>query len=90
MGLLTLDKSKYKAYKGQQVLDIDENEFDILWVLSSYPDRIFSEDDIALQLELGHYNFKRFSIRQCIKSLQQKLSILNIRLMANNGFKIAF
>ena len=90
MGLLTLDKSQYKAYKGQQQLDLDENEFDILWVLSSRPDRVFSEDDIALQLELEHYGFKRFSILKCINSLQRKLSNLNIRLMVKNGFKIEF
>ncbi len=90
MGLLTLDKSKYQAYKGQQLLDIDKNEFDILWVLSSHPDRIFSEDDIALELEQESCYFKKFSIFKCINSLQRKLSKLNIRLMVKNGFKIEF
>ena len=53
MGLLIVDKSQNKAFKGQQLLDIDQNEFDILWILSSRPERIFSEEDIALELGAG-------------------------------------
>ena len=90
MGLLTLDKSQYKAYRGQQLLDIDQNEFDILWVLSTRPDRVFSEEDIAIKLKEEYYDFKEFSIRQSIDELQQKLSLQNIRLMTDKGFKIEF
>jgi DNA-binding response OmpR family regulator len=90
MGLLKLDKSQYKAYKGQQLLNIDRNEFNILWVLSSRPDRVFSIEDIALELEKEYYDFKAFSIIQCLKSLQEKLNYQNIRLMTTKGFKLDF
>ena len=90
MGLLTLDKSKYKAYRGQQLLDIDQNEFDILWVLSTRPDREFTEEDIAIKLKEEYYDFREFPIRQSINALQRKLSLLNICLMTEKGFKIEF
>lgn len=90
MAILRLDKSKYKAYKGQQLLDIDRNEFNILWVLSSRPDKIFSEEDIALELQKEYYDFKSFSIIQCLKNLQKKLRYQNIRLMTAKGFKLDF
>ena len=90
MALLKLDKSQYKAYKGQQLLDIDRNEFNILWVLSSRPDKVFSEDDIALELQKEYYDLKSFSIIHCLKKLQEKLSYQNIRLMTANGFKLDF
>ena len=90
MGLLTLDKSNYKAYKGQQLLDINENEFDVLWVLSTRPDRVFSEDDITLELEQEYYDLRRFSVTKVVNDLQQKLSLQNIRLISNEGFKIEF
>ena len=90
MGLLTLDKSNHKAYKGQQLLDIDQNEFGVLWVLSSHPGRVFSEEDITLELVQEYYDFKGFSIKQIIKNLQQKLSFQNIQLMNRGGFKLEF
>ena len=90
MGLLTLDKSNYSAYKGQQLLDIDQNEFGVLWVLSSHPGRVFSEEDIASELVDEYYDFKGFSVNQIINKLQQKLSCQNIQLMNKNGFKIEF
>lgn len=90
MGLLRLDKSQNKAYKGQQLLDIDQNQFDILWILSSRPDRIFSAEDISLELEQEYYDFKTFSIPQSINSLQQKLQHQNIDLMVDEGYKLDF
>jgi len=90
MGLLTLDKSNYSVYKGQQLLDIDQNEFGVLWVLSSHPGHIFSEEDIALELVDEYYDFKGFSLKQIINNLQQKLSFQNIQLMNKDGFKIEF
>ena len=90
MALLTLDKSNYKAYKGQQLLDINEDEFDVLWVLSTRPDRVFSEDDITLELEQEYYDLRSFSVTKIVNDLQQKLSLQNIRLISNEGFKIEF
>jgi DNA-binding response OmpR family regulator len=90
MGLLIVDKSQNKAFKGQQLLDIDQNEFDILWILSSRPERIFSEEDIELELEQEYLDFKGFSIIKIIKTLQEKLSFQNILLVDNDGFKIEF
>ena len=90
MALLTLDKSNYKAYKGQQHLDINEDEFDVLWVLSTRPDRVFSEDDITLELEQEYYDLRSFSVTKIVNDLQQKLSLQNIRLISNEGFKIEF
>jgi len=73
-----------------QQLDIDQNEFRILWLLSSRPDRVFSLEDIKLELEKEYYDLKKFPIVQCLKSLQQKLLEQNILLATANGFKLVF
>ncbi len=90
MGLLTLDKSQYKAYKDRHLLDINQNEFAILWVLSSYPDKVFSEEDLALELKKEYYNLKQFSVLKSIVKLQTKLKEQSIRLMTKGGFKLSF
>ena len=92
MGLLTLDKSNYKAYKGQQLLDIDQNEFDVLMgvIFTSEP-ACFQKRILLLELEQEYYDFNRIansgrSSTTCSKSF----SLQNISLMSKEGFKIQF
>ena len=84
MAHLTLDKSNYKAYKDRKELKINPNEFDILWLLASCPNRIFSKEDIEVGLSLEDPYFDKSKLVQQLSSLLRKLDNKLIRMVGGS------
>lgn len=47
MGNLRIDKAKNKVYARGQEINLDQKEFEILWLLASHPSKSFSSEDIV-------------------------------------------
>ena len=46
IGSVTVDSEKYAVYSDDQYIDFPKKEFDLLFKLLSYPDRIFSKEQL--------------------------------------------
>lgn len=46
IGSVTVDSSKYAVYNDKEYIELPKKEFDLLFKLLSYPDRIFSKEQL--------------------------------------------
>lgn len=90
MANLTLDRSKYQAYTGGQLLNLEPREFDILWLLAEKPSKIHKESDLYAALKKAHPQLQKQPLRKYIRKLYQKLNEKYIQILDENRYRMAF
>uniref|UniRef100_UPI0025F7E81E winged helix-turn-helix domain-containing protein n=1 Tax=uncultured Megasphaera sp. TaxID=165188 RepID=UPI0025F7E81E len=71
---LTIDKEKFTVLRGQQPIALTPTEFNLLLVLASAPDRVFSRMQLVDKVQ-GGYGFEGYerTIDTHIRNLRKKL-----------------
>lgn len=85
IGSVTVDSEKYVVYNNQEYIEFPKKEFDLLFKLLSYPDRIFSKEQLlnsvwGVNAESGEETIKTHisRIRNRLKNITE-FSIITIR-----------
>jgi len=90
MAHLTLDKSNYQAFSGEQVLDLEPREFDILWLLAEQPSKAYRENELYEALKKSHPQLQKNPFRNYIHQLRYKLNRKFIEVLDENRYRFAF
>ena len=84
IGSVTVDSKKYAVYNDKEYIELPKKEFDLLFKLLSYPDRIFSKEQLldsiwGVNAETGEETVKTHvsRIRNRLKNIEEiKISTL--------------
>ncbi len=87
---LTLDKSNYQAYTGGTPLNLDDKEFDILWLLAEKPGKTYKESELYQEMKKTHPQLQKSPFRKYIHKLRYKLNRKFIEVIDDNRYRIAF
>ena len=85
IGSVTVDSEKYAVYSNEEYIEFPKKEFDLLFKLLSYPDRIFSKEQLldsiwGFNAESGEETIKTHisRIRNKLKNIKE-FSIITIK-----------
>ncbi|MBI5578372.1 MAG: response regulator [Deltaproteobacteria bacterium] len=94
-GDLTVDESAHRASVGKEILDLTPSEFNLLKVLMTHPDRVFTRSELMDKVQ--GYQFEGYdrTIDTHIKNLRKKISEKLpdrkiIRTVYGVGYKLRF
>lgn len=73
-GDLVMDRSRYEATLGKEKLVLPLKEYELLYKLVSYPDKIFTRDNLIEQLWGKDYEGDERTVDVHIKRLRERLS----------------
>lgn len=90
IGAITIDSEKYAVYSDTQYIEFPKKEFDLLFKLLSYPERIFSKEQLldsiwGMNAESGEETIKTHISR--IRNRLNGLSEFNIITIKGLGYK---
>jgi len=78
IGKVTVDSKKYAVYTDDEYIELPKKEFDLLFKLLSYPDRIFSKEQLldsvwGMNVETGEETVKTHvsRIRNRLKNIEE-------------------
>ncbi len=90
IGSVTVDSEKYAVYSDSEYVELPKKEFDLLFKLLSYPDQIFSKEQLldsvwGMSSESGEETIKTHisRIRNRLKNMPQ----INIQTIKGLGYK---
>lgn len=85
IGSVTVDSAKYAVYNDKEYIELPKKEFDLLFKLLSYPDRIFSKEQLldsiwGMNAESGEETVKTHisRIRNRLKNIEE-FSIVTLK-----------
>lgn len=84
---ITIDKEKYLVYKNDQEISLPRKEFELLMVLASKPNKVFSRDEIFSKVWGEHVVVGERTIDVHIRKLREKIDIDNIKTVKGVGYK---
>lgn len=90
IGAVTVDSQKYAVYNDSQYIELPKKEFDLLFKLLSYPDRIFSKEQLldsvwGVNAESGEETIKTHISR--IRSRLKDINEIKIVTLKGLGYK---
>lgn len=90
IGSVTVDSEKYAVYNNQEYIELPKKEFDLLFKLLSYPDRIFSKEQLldsiwGMDSESGEETIKTHISR--IRNSLKNITEFNIITIKGLGYK---
>lgn len=92
IGSVTIDSEKYAVYNDSEYIELPKKEFDLLFKLLSYPDRIFSKEQLldsvwGVNAESGEETIKTHvsRIRNRLKNITE-FSIITIKGLGYKAF----
>ncbi len=85
---LTLDREKYEAKIEDNALDLARKEFEILWLLSEKPGKVFSRDEIYRHVWGSDVIVGNRTIDVHISKLRVKLGNRYIKTIKGIGYKV--
>lgn len=90
IGGVTVDSEKYAVYTNDEYIEFSKKEFDLLFKLLSYPDRIFSKEQLldsiwGINAETGEETVKTHISR--IRSKLKNITDFNIITIKGLGYK---
>lgn len=90
IGRVTVDSTKYAVYTDSQYIELPKKEFDLLFKLLSYPDRIFSKEQLlnsiwGVNAETGEETVKTHISR--IRNKLKDIPEIGITTLKGLGYK---
>ncbi len=90
IGTVTVDSEKYAVYTNEEYIEFSKKEFDLLFKLLSYPDRIFSKEQLldsiwGYNAESGEKTVKTHISR--IRNKLKNITEFNIITIKGLGYK---
>lgn len=90
IGSVTVDSEKYSVYTDKEYIELPKKEFDLLFKLLSYPDRIFTKEQLldsiwGIDAESGEETVKTHISR--IRNRLRNISEFNIITIKGLGYK---
>ncbi len=90
IGTVTVDSEKYAVYTNEEYIEFSKKEFDLLFKLLSYPDRIFSKEQLldsiwGYNAESGEETVKTHISR--IRNKLKNITEFNIITIKGLGYK---
>lgn len=86
-GDLIIDREKYLVYKGGAEIQLARKEFELLNLLASKPDRVFTRDEILNQVWDEDVVVGERTIDVHIRKLREKTGSENIKTLKGVGYK---
>lgn len=86
-GDLIIDREKYLVYKGGIEIQLARKEFELLNLLASKPDRVFTRDEILNQVWDEDVVVGERTIDVHIRKLREKTESENIKTLKGVGYK---
>jgi two-component system alkaline phosphatase synthesis response regulator PhoP len=87
IGDLEIDKEKYLIRKDNNVLVLPKKEFELLLLLTSRPNKVFTRDEIFSAVWDNDTIVGDRTIDVHIRKLREKIGIDNIRTIKGVGYK---
>ncbi|MDK2842019.1 MAG: two-component system, OmpR family, alkaline phosphatase synthesis response regulator PhoP [Anaerophaga sp.] len=87
VGDLTIDKEKYVVISGNNELVLPKKEFELLLLLASKPDRVFTRDEIYSSVWGDNIIVGDRTIDVHIRKLREKIGQNHIRTIKGVGYK---
>lgn len=92
-GRITVDSEKYAVYSDDEYVEFPKKEFDLLFKLLSYPEQIFSKEQIlnsvwGITSESGEETIKTHISR--IRNKLKNMPELNIQTIKGLGYRASF
>ncbi|MBZ4675428.1 MAG: phoP 2 [Anaerophaga sp.] len=87
IGDLTIDKEKYIVTSGKKELVLPKKEFELLLLLASKPDRVFTRDEIYSSVWGDNIIVGDRTIDVHIRKLREKIGQNHIRTIKGVGYK---
>lgn len=84
---LKIDQEKYQVSKGGKEIILTKKEFELLSLLSSKPNRVFTRDDIFAKVWGEDVIVGDRTIDVHIRKIREKLGIENIKTIKGVGYK---
>lgn len=84
---LTIDKEKYTILINGQEVTLPRKEFELLSLLASKPDRVFTREEIFAQVWGNDVIVGERTIDVHIRKIREKLNIPNIKTVKGIGYK---
>lgn len=86
LGQVTIDSEKYAVYTDSEYIELPKKEFDLLFKLLSYPDRIFSKEQLLDSIWGRHSESGEETIKTHISRIRSRLShITEFRIITIKG-----
>lgn len=86
-GDLIIDREKYMVYKNGEEIQLARKEFELLHLLASKPDRVFTRDEILNQVWDEDVVVGERTIDVHIRKLREKTGSENIKTLKGVGYK---
>lgn len=77
IGSVTVDSEKYAVYNDNEYIELPKKEFDLLFKLLSYPDRIFSKEQLLDSIWGMNAESGEETVKTHISRLRNKLKDIN-------------
>lgn len=87
---LFIDKGNYLVVKDKNKIDIPKKEFEILLLLSSNINRVYSVDEIYSKIWGDNSEINNKSIPVYIKKLRNKIGDEHIKTIKGSGYRFSF
>lgn len=88
VGVLKIDKEKFEVYKADTKIDLAKKEFDILWLLSKKPGKVFGREEIYRKVWGSDVIVGNRTIDVHISKLREKVGNEIIRTVKGMGYKV--
>ena len=83
----TIDKERYSIIKGKQEIALPKKEFELLVLLTSKPNKVFSREEIFARVWGNDVIVGDRTIDVHIRKIREKLDIENIKTIKGVGYK---
>lgn len=87
VGKLTINREEYKVFKGKEELNLPRKEFELLSLLTSKPDKVFTREDILDKVWGMEVVVGGRTIDVHIRKLREKIGEKSIRTIKGVGYK---
>lgn len=77
IGSVTVDSAKYAVYNDKEYIELPKKEFDLLFKLLSYPDRIFSKEQLLDSIWGMNAESGEETVKTHVSRLRNKLKDIN-------------
>ncbi len=86
-GNLVIDRERYLVIKGEQEITLPKKEFELLQVLTSKPNKVFSRDEIFAKVWGDSVIVGDRTIDVHVRKLREKVGSENIKTVKGVGYK---
>jgi two-component system, OmpR family, alkaline phosphatase synthesis response regulator PhoP len=86
---LVIDRERYMVIRNEKEFILPKKEFELLWLLASKPNKVFTRDEIYSSI-WGNVVVGDRTIDVHVRKIREKLEIDNIKTIKGVGYKFEF